>query len=153
MGGSRQHILSSSAYNPNEIFCFDRNENVADYRISMVITSKFNRRYNINQHIQRIFEAGLISKWHSDHKRNHVARVIDFGSPSIHIEQLHAPIVFMLFCGWTLSILSFISEKIIERKLRAENSSRIWIYFEQFFDGKRHYFTNLPERLSKSQTI
>lgn len=150
-GESRQHILSSSAYNPNEVFCFDRHQNIADYRISMIIDAQVNHRHNINQHIRRILESGFITKWHSDHRRNHVDRTIDFGSSSIHIEQLHAPIVFILFCGWILSILTFISEIITERKLRDGNSSRIWIYFEQFFDGKRHYFTNLPERLSKSR--
>lgn len=117
----------------------------------MVINREFNRPHNINTLIQRILEAGLFTKWHSKHKRVFGDRSVDFGAPSIHIEQLLAPICFMLVAGWILSIATFISERIVERKLRARNASRIWVYLEHFFDGKRHYLTNLPERLSNSR--
>lgn len=150
IGASRHHIISSTAYNPNQIFCFN-SEKIASYRISMIIDREFNRHHHVNQLIKRIMESGLFAKWHSMHTRNWHDPSVDFGTPSVRVEQISGPISFALFIGWGLGSLTFIAEIIVGRRLRNENASRVWTYLEHFFDGKRRYFINLPERLSKSR--
>lgn len=151
IGASRHHMLSANTYNPNQIFCFNDHESIASYRVSMIIDREFNRRHNVNQLIQRIAESGLFSKWYSEHKRNWFDPSVDLGTLNVRIEQIVGPVVFDLSAGWILGLLCFIAENIIHRKLRDNNASRIWTKLGHFFDGERHYLTNLPERLQASR--
>lgn len=152
IGASRHHMLSAITYNSNQIVCFNGNENIASYRISMIIDREFNRRHNINQLIQRIVESGLFSKWYSEHTRNWFDPSVNLGTLNVRVEQIVGPVVFDLAFGWILGLLCLIAENIIHSKLRDNNNaSRIWTHLEHFFDGKRHYFKNLPECLQASR--
>lgn len=153
IGASRHHIYATSAYQSNGIYCFDRKETIADYRISMLINADFNQRHNIDGIIRHILEAGLFTGWNSVQKRPKISPLVEFGSQRVTNEQISAAWVFMIACGWFLAISTFFAERIISRKRGQENASRIWVYLERFFDGKRHYFKNLPERLEQSRKL
>lgn len=147
IGDSRHHILASVLFQSSNFYCFDHRENIADYRVSMLINQEFNHAHNIDEIIRRVFESGLFVKWHSDHRRIKTTSSIEFGSPSVTVEQISAAFVFIILGGWTLATLTFIAEHIIFRNYRREGASCIWMYLERFFDGQRHYMKNLPERL------
>lgn len=153
IGASRQHMLSSSAFDPNVMYCFDPKENIASYPIALALNSEFNHRHKLEEIIQRIFESGLIQKWSAPYQQKHIVRSVDFGSPSVRFEQLELAFYLVLPLGWSIAISAFLAELFIDRKLREGNAARIWMYLEQFFDGKRHYFINLPEKLQRSRDM
>lgn len=144
-------MLSSVAYNQNNIFCFDTREKIANNRISMLINRHFERRYNINGIIRRIIEAGLFEKWRSSRKRHHFNQASERSTLSLSFEQMALAFKFILCSGLFISTLTFLCEIVIARKMCERNPARIWVHLERFFDGKRHYLTNLPERLAKSR--
>lgn len=119
----------------------------------MLINKHFNRQHNIDTIIRHLLEAGLLNGWHSVHKRPKTNPLIEFGSKRVTNEQISAAWVFMILSGWFLATSTFIAERIIYRKRREESASRMWVYLERFFDGKRHYFKHLPERLERSRYL
>lgn len=151
IGASRRYILATSAYQSNDIYCFNRKENIAEYRISMLINTDFNRQHNIDEIIQHILEAGLFTKWHSEYTKVKIQSRIEFGSAYVTIEQLSAAWVFGIVGGSILSTITFIAEITIYRMNRKPKAALIWLYLERFFDGQRHYLKSLPERLEQSR--
>lgn len=117
----------------------------------MVINKEFNDRYDVNELIRRIFEAGLVTKWHHDIRRVYEKPTPSIGSPYVRFEQLSGAFVFLLLSGWSLAILTFMGELIVQWRVRDPKAARVWTYLAQFFDGKRHYFTDLPRKLRKSR--
>ncbi|XP_013102484.2 uncharacterized protein LOC106083778 [Stomoxys calcitrans] len=63
---SRQH----SFYNPriprDNLYCFDRNENIYIYLVTMLLPKKFHLLHKINPVIQHIIESGHMHKWARD---------------------------------------------------------------------------------------
>ncbi|XP_075164187.1 ionotropic receptor 87a [Haematobia irritans] len=63
---SRQH----SFYNPriprDHLYCFDRNENIYVYLVTMLLPKKFHLLHKINPVIQHIIESGHMHKWARD---------------------------------------------------------------------------------------
>lgn len=150
MGDLRQHILSSIEYKPSIMYCFNPNQNIANYPISMIIDRNFEHRHNINKIIQRTFEAGLFKKWHSSQQRIIFDRSPQRETIRLSVEQISIAFILVLSIGNSLATMSFIVEIFIGRKWRA---APIWVFLEQFFDGKRHYLINLPDRLMKSREL
>lgn len=150
MGDLRQHILSSIEYKPSIMYCFNPNQNIANYPISMIIDRNFEHRHNINKIIQRTFEAGLFKKWHSSQQRIIFDRSPQRETIRLSVEQISIAFILVLSIGNSLATMSFIVEIFIGRKWRA---APIWVFLEQFFDGKRHYLINLPNRLIKSREL
>lgn len=151
IGASRQHILNCPTYLSSTIFCFDESENIANYKVSLLVSQQFNRTYDINHVIRRIFEADMLSKWYEDSRRREIFEPTEHIPIELTFEQFAPGIVFGLLIGLTLSFLAFVCEHIIRLKLSENNGNGIWIYLEHFFDGKRHYLQNLPERIQASR--
>lgn len=63
------------------------------------------------------------------------------------ITHITAALIFLVGPGLLMSIGAFIIEKFVFWKMKQGTENKILIYLEQFFDGQRHYFKNLPERL------
>lgn len=151
IGDLRLHMLSSIEYKPNIMYCFNPNQNVANYPISMIIHRKFEHRHNINQIIQRIFEAGLFEKWQSNQQRVIFERSPERETIRLSVEQASIAFFLVLPIGYSLAITTFIAEIFIGEKLRGGSAAAIWVYLEKFFDGKRYYLINLPDRLMRSR--
>lgn len=153
IGGSRQHILNSRSYSPSKIYCFDRDENIASYQPALLMRKDFALRQKIDEIIQYAFESGLFVKWDRDSQRKK-ERILPFiPETELSLGHLSPAFVFIICVGSIMSILSVISELIIYRNMQQEQRSWIWMYFEQFFDGNRHYLKDLPEKLSKDSSI
>lgn len=149
VGGSRQHISNSHSYTATQIFCFDRSESIAGYQPVLVMRKDFPLKNRINQIIGNAFESVLFVKWNRENQRKK-QRINPFEPKyALTLVQFAVFLVFIFCIGCILSILSFILEIITQRKMRMMNYHRIWIYFERFLDGKRHYFINLPEQLRR----
>lgn len=147
IGASRQHILNCPAYSPSKIYCFEKSQNIANYKISLLISQQINRTNDINHVIRRVFEAGLFWKWHADSERRKKFEPLKHIPMALTFEHFSAGFVFVLLIGWSLACLAFVSEHIIRLKIQERNGKGIWIRLEYFFDGKRHYFLNLPDKM------
>lgn len=152
IGGSRQHILNSRFYSPEKMFCFDRNEIIASYQPRLLMRKDFPFKSRVNEIIRNAFEGGLFVKWSRESKRQRERVIQHERFLAISLQVSFGPFLFFCGCGSILATLALLSEYIIFKKMSQKNRSRIWVYLEQFFDGKRHYLTNLPEKLMKLET-
>lgn len=147
IGNSRQRILNSPIYSQSKIFCFNRSENIASYQPALFMQKTFQMNRRFDKIIRNAFESGLIVKWSRDSQRKKEREIQPEIIESILLKEMAFLYILLLFPGSFISILSFLCELIIHWKMRQSDSSRTWKYFEQFFDGKRHYLRNLPEKL------
>lgn len=146
IGSSRQHILNSPSYTDETIFCFKRSENILSYQLSLIMREGFRLNFRFNQLISNAFESGMIVQWERVSQRKRKRIIPNEPSLPLSIDQLGVAFAVILFWGSVLSFLSFISELIIHRKMKEERPHWIWSYFEQFFDGNRHYLKDLVHK-------
>lgn len=150
IGGSRQNIINSEPSLSSQMFCFDGLENIATFPIALYMRHDFYLKEEINEILQQSLEAGFFVKWQGDFQieRKHES---DTEPVPLGIANISAVLVFFIGCGSMFSTSVFIVENIIYRKRKQQrgNKYNIWFYLEQFFDGRRNYFKNVPERLQK----
>lgn len=152
VGGSRQRILNSHSYTPNEIFCFDRDQSIASYHPALLMRKNFPMKSRINQIIRDAFESGLFVKWNLDSQRKK-ERVISYEQPpQLSLEQCSFALVIVLCIGLILSIVAFFAELIVKWQVQ-KRPHFPWSYLEYIFCGHRHCFTNLPEKLQRNRRI
>lgn len=145
VGGSRRHILSSQAYSPSKIYCFDQSQSIQSYSTALYMPTVFDLRLKIDKIIQKLLEGGLFVKWNKDSILRRKFEIPDSQPLGMTFEDISTPFIFLFIIGSVISMSSFICELIIFRKMKQHNRHVIWIYLEQFFDGRRHYFKNLME--------
>lgn len=150
VGGSRQHILNSPVYSSEHIFCFNQNNNVAIHLLALMIRKDYILRSRFEELTQFAFDGGIVDKLSRDYYyRERIEKKTvfsDFEVP-ITLDNMAFNFLLLLFGGYFLSTLSFLAEIIIFRKMQQPSPFWIWKYFEQFFDGERHYFKNLADEL------
>lgn len=148
MGGSRQHILNSPSYSPSKVFCFDRDEGIAGYQPVLLMRKDFPLRKRIDEIIRNAFESGLFEKWDQDSSIKARQDPFEAGT-ALTLEQYAVFLVIVYIIGCILSTLSLIAEFIVERNVGQDRRFRIWIYLQYLFDGKRHYWNDLPDKLQQ----
>lgn len=143
IGGTRLHILASSHYSPDDIFCFDESESLLTYQVALLLKNGSNFEIDINRIIRNSFEAGLFSKWESANlKVKH--RTGDDQPLQMTMENLLMPLIFVLGIGLPAACLVFLSELVIFRKVKQRNSSQIWHLLHQMCDAERKFFYIQP---------
>lgn len=150
VGGSRQRILNSQFYSASEIFCFD--EKIASFQPTLLMSKGFEFKSKVNQMILNAFEGGLFVKWdRTIQTKQHELKFELVGALSI----LHyLPVLaFVLAAGTFLALLSFLSERMTFQKTNQQSVSPFWKLSERFFDGKRHYLKDLPDKLFKNVSV
>ncbi|XP_011200648.2 uncharacterized protein LOC105224298 [Bactrocera dorsalis] len=60
---SRQHSFYNPHIKRDQLYCFDRNENIYVYLVTMLLPKKFHLLPKINPVIQHIIESGHMQKW------------------------------------------------------------------------------------------
>lgn len=149
VGGSRQHILNSPSYSPSKLFCFNEQEHIVSYQPMLLMRSDFVLKSQINIIIRNAFESGLLEKWNRDSQRKK-ERLIPFQVPIRVNLQNYYVVVTIFGAGIIFSTVTFITERIVENRLKKTRSSP-WTYLEGFFNGRRNYLTHLPEKLQRNQ--
>lgn len=149
VGGSRKYILNSPSYSPQKIFCFDSDESIASYLMVLSMRKDFALKSKVDEIIRNAFEGGLFVKWDRETRRK--TEPIRPYEPKLELTLKECAFVcFICLFGYILSNLTFICEIIIYRKIKKNGQSPVWKYLEQFFDGNRNYFRNLPENLKRN---
>lgn len=122
-----------------------------NYLTSLLLNKRFNQRLEVNKITRRLFEAGILTKWIQNAQRKR-KREIEYIPPlEMTLLHLYYPLIFAIFLGSAISIVTFAVERIISKKMKQSEKHWIWPYFEQFFDGHRYYFNDWAIRLQNAQ--
>lgn len=138
VGTSRIHATASSHFKNHRLFCFDRNQNVANYSMSLLIRNDLGLVNEINAIVRNIVEGGLISKWHTE---NSVALQPFVGhnvTDSLGMQYASALFYFIYFPAIIVSTAIFFAECFIAQKLKQPRRLKLWGFMSDFFDGHRH---------------
>lgn len=149
ISASRNNILNSAAYSSLNFHCFDRSQSIRIYLIALEMRKEFGMRAKIDKIIRNLFESGILLKWYDENLRKRNYETAYIAPDHFTMEHYQIAFTFILGFGWTMSVATFSMEIITFKKLGQKRNHKIWIYFEYFVDGQRHYMNNLIERLSR----
>ncbi|KAI8129971.1 hypothetical protein CVS40_0497 [Lucilia cuprina] len=124
---SRQH----SFYNPriprDNLYCFDRNENIYVYLVTMLMPKKFHLLHKINPVIQHIIESGHMQKWARDLDMRRkiseeIQRAREEPFKSLTLSQVAGSFVFngllLLFATWMFVMEHAVYWLVVRRRTR-----------------------------------
>lgn len=124
---SRQH----SFYNPriprDSLYCFDRNENIYVYLVTMLMPKKFHLLHKINPVIQHVIESGHMQKWARDldmrRKINEeIQRAREEPFKSLTLSQVGGSFAFngllLLFASWMFAMEHLVYWLVVKRRTR-----------------------------------
>lgn len=137
VAASRLHV--HYVMSPVKIFCFEKTKNILNFSISIQINKNLPSSLivNINNLIQRIVEAGFVSKWKAEFytkKKNGLNPV-----KNLSLGQLMGAFLIIVIIEG-LACVAAIIEHIIYYKANAPNAHRYWKCASHAVDGQRHLF-------------
>lgn len=148
VGGFSQHLRYLPQFSATDIFCFDKSESLISYPISLIV--KVEQKTIIDTVIRRLLEFGIIRKLKVDiqrMKKVHGEIAEDAVPSTLRFEHVYCVFVTTYGIGISFSILIWLFELFVDKRLRSPRAHRFWYFIERCIDGQRHYFKNLPERL------
>lgn len=135
---SREHAINHQLNSFSPIYCFKRSETIYKYTLKFLMQKDFPYMNELNQFIRRVDAAGLIVKWHSDCNNPNFPKRKQKFYRQIKLQSFYG--VFLIwFALQLLTLITFIFEKIIYKKLKAHRPSRFWIFADMFIDPERHF--------------
>ncbi len=142
-------------YSNLEVFCFEGLENIASYPVALYMRKDFYLKDKLNEIVGALSEVGFLAEWKKGYQFKRIEEM-PYTIPlyrQLSISNISANLVFTVGGGSLLGILTLVAEIIISWKMKQQRWGRrnIWKYLEEFFDGDRHYFKNLPDRLQKQR--
>lgn len=124
---SRQH----SFYNPriprDNLYCFDRNENIYVYLVTMLLPKKFHLLHKINPVIQHIIESGHLHKWARDLDMRRkiveeIQRAHEEPFKSLTLDQVIGPFalhfILLLFALFVFGVELLVHWLVVQRRTR-----------------------------------
>lgn len=111
-----------------KIFCFDETESFKSARRSMRLSNSFLSN-KMNSFIRQAMETGHLLKWAS------VERKIDetkWNGPVVLAVEHFSGITLVYVIGITISVVAFIGERLVNKKLGTSNN-RIWMWLDKWF--------------------
>ncbi len=140
-------------YSSLQVFCFEGLENIASYPVALYMRKDFHLKDKLNAIVGELSEVGFLAEWKKDSQFKRIEET-PYTIPifiQLSVSHISATLVFATGGGSLLGILTFFAETIISWKVKQQRWGRrnFWKYLEKFFDGDRHYFKNLPDRLNK----
>ncbi|CAD7006201.1 unnamed protein product [Ceratitis capitata] len=111
---SRQHFLYNPRIKRDQLYCFDRNENLYVYLVTMLLPKKFHLLHKINPVIQHIIESGHMQKWAREldlkrRIREEIERARKVHVKSLTVEQVAGSFALHAMLS-TLALLIFLLE-------------------------------------------
>lgn len=135
---SRKYASSSPAISNDQIYCFDRRQNIRSISISMVTRHDLDYLTKINRLLQYSVESGLFLKWERD-SRSQIDK--DDSSTIVYhrITWEHlAGGMIVITIGLAVSSCVFVLELFVKRMRRIHRRSKYWKVTERLIDGHRY---------------
>lgn len=142
---SRLHVKTLPMH--DNIYCFDRFENIYDYSSVIMIRNNFPLKSRFVNVLDMIIAAGFIAKWEKDFllHSNHT-RVLVFEDRSISMADLGVIVLYISLLMF-LSLVAFFAEFVIYYQNRSgENAERnsyinsFWDFLDKAICGRRYFF-------------
>lgn len=139
---SRKHALNNPVIAQSDIYCFQEDQNINTFMISMHIKKDHPKLHAINELAQRAFESGLFVKWTKDSKVEFPRQIENTVLISLTIDLIYGAI-FAYVMMMSLSIVILFAETLAYSKARMVNAKKYWIYMDIAVDAERHYLKNI----------
>lgn len=156
IGVSRLHATSTSMYENNEIFCFGRNQNIANYTISLAVRNDYEFITEIRRVIWGVLEGGLNIKWQ---RENPTKSPRDDSNQFLFLRMggFITLFYFVYFPGLFLAFSTFCLELFVASKIKKAQTARgrkFWMKFGHMLNGRRHMFKLQRKRVPpESQSL
>lgn len=106
VGVSRTHAVHTSLFANHQISCFDRDQNIANYSVSLLVRNDYDLMTKINKLIRGVLEGGLNMKWQREIVKPLPPEVGDISSYGYTFTPLKVevfPITYYIFCLFTFN--------------------------------------------------
>lgn len=134
----RKHAMNCPTVAKEDIFCFDRSQNIQDIGISMMVRPQFELLPKMNRMLRYSMESGLFAKW----ERESGGAIYGTGSNVFEYNRItwkhFVGALIHLCAGLMAGLIVFCLEKIIYRFARVFHHSKFWRVTERLIDGHRY---------------
>ena len=129
---SRKWVQRSELFASNEIYCFNRAENIQNYSISLNIRKGFPYIGEVNEIIRNALEAGLILKWEHD---GHLPKSHDdfISNPNFQLND-----IILLAVGLFVVAFVIVAEIIAHNQMESLNHYNLLIFTHKIFRSNVH---------------
>lgn len=122
-------------------YCFDHFESFYEYSLSILMRKDFPLSNELNEFIRQVNSNGLLSMWLKQNQFD--SPFVDSEIDEKEFEQVSAEtLYYLLIFYFTFSfglVLLLAAEKFIYKKVRCENSAKIWRVLEIAIDPRRYF--------------
>lgn len=133
---SREHAHSVPS---PEFYCFKDSQSIYSYSLKFLTRKNFPHLKKLNEFIEMASATGHIKKWSSFQSiSKSTNKETKRGSGQLGLHQYYGALIVygVLFL---IVITSFFVEKLIYKRARMSNSSRIWLHAEMIIDPKKYF--------------
>lgn len=134
VAASRLHVQTQPFQ--EDIFCFDKSQNVYDYSAVFLIQRNFPLKSEFIRLFDKIRYSGLIIKWQEDFVEYRRKARESFSEDNISIKAL---VPTFLYIATPIISFVFALELLIYQKSHSNNVNQLWINMDKFISGKRYY--------------
>lgn len=126
-------------YLPSLVFCFNHPNIIHTYSLKMLMHKRFPLAKELDKFIQRSFEVGLMAKWLGGNAHEiPLEKPPKFQFIQIVLETISFTVVLsMALILFSISVL--LIEIIIDKRVRAIDSNKLWRYIEMMIDPHRYF--------------
>lgn len=135
---SRKQVLNCLAISNEEIYCFEKIQNIRSIAISMVARHRYALLTKMNRLIQNAIESGLFLKWERDSILSNQKDESDNIRYNRVIWGHFGGTMIIITAGLTISAMVFAFELFVKRMRRVHRRSKFWKVAERLIDGHRY---------------
>lgn len=118
------------------VYCFDKNNNILEYSLNILMRKDFELHDELNRFIQRMIECGLIQKWLKRGRNMEIEPSFQY----INMAFKHFEFVLTLCTYMLISALcALLIETIVYKRVRAENASPFWHIIHMIINPNRYF--------------
>lgn len=138
---SRKHATNSYVVPKDQIYCFDRRDNINTNSIVLLMRRRFEYMDDVNRMLFAFIEFGLLNKWQRDSQLHAKRFASNFDYSKMTIKHFVGAIVVLGIC-LAFTLIAFSLELFVHFLLRRFESHRrcrhICVVIGRLIDGKRY---------------
>lgn len=142
VAASRLHVQTLELQ--EDIFCFDRSQNIHDYSAVFMIHRDFSLKSEFIRIFNKIISSGLVIKWQRNQQNYRKARISDENHSS-----LKEFFITVAFIAIPIITVVFTMELFIHYKRHSKDRNLFWILCDKIISGKRNFFLSNSENDSQ----
>lgn len=138
MAISLEHARTNRLVKTSQFYCFEESEIIYDYHVRFLVREDFPYVHELNGFIREASASGLIEKWRLEKIIRLPQRFGEFEFVDLSLYSYFG-ILFIVIPVFFVVLSILVLEKVVYKKSRKPNASRIWVLLEIFIDADRHF--------------